>query len=117
MNILKTLAGKNWGADSFVLKKPYMAIVRSKLDYGCFIYGTACGSSINKLETINNEAARIITGAFRSSPINSVLAESQLVPLNVCRNQLLLNYIAKLITLPKHQNCTLIYPSPLLNTQ
>ena len=56
------------------------------------------------LETINNEAARIISGEFHSSPINSLLAESNLVPLNVRKTELLMNYISKVPADKNHQN-------------
>ena len=56
------------------------------------------------MDSINNEAARVITGAFRSSPINSLLAEANLLPLQTRRTKLLLNYACKVLSTKNHQN-------------
>ena len=102
LNILKSIAGKNWGADSTILRNTYLALIRSKMDYGSFIYG--CARPLRKLDVVNNEAARIISGAFRSSPIHSLLAEANLLPLEIRRKQLVLNYASKIVRFPQHSN-------------
>ena len=104
LNILKILSGNNWGADLSVLRNTYISIVRSKIDYASIIYGTAKIKVLKKLDTLNNSAARIITGAFKSSPIPSLLAEANIVPLENRRNQLLINYISNLSANPGNQN-------------
>ena len=75
-----------------------------KIDYGSIIYGTAKNRTLNKLDVINNTASRIITGAFKSSPINPLLAEAGIEPLSVRRDQLLINYTASVLSNPGNQN-------------
>ncbi|XP_078051953.1 uncharacterized protein LOC144478106, partial [Augochlora pura] len=70
LNILKTLAANNWGADQDVLINTYPAMIRSKMDYGCMIYSSATASTLKPLDTVHNPALRIATGAFRTSPIS-----------------------------------------------
>ena len=44
LNILKVLSNTSWGADRISLLKIYRAIIRSKMDYGCQTYGSACST-------------------------------------------------------------------------
>ena len=41
LDILRVVAHTDWGASRIVLLRLYRALVRSKLDYGCIIYGSA----------------------------------------------------------------------------
>ena len=41
LNILKFVSSTDWGADSTVLLNLYKSLIRSKLDYGCIVYGSA----------------------------------------------------------------------------
>ena len=41
MNLLRVVAHTDWGADRKVLLHLYRTIVRSKLDYGSIVYGSA----------------------------------------------------------------------------
>jgi len=40
LNLLKIIAHKDWGADQKTLLTLYTTLIRSKLDYGSFIYGS-----------------------------------------------------------------------------
>ena len=41
LDIIKVVSNQEWGADKYVLLKLYRSLVRSKLDYGCIVYGSA----------------------------------------------------------------------------
>ena len=41
LNLLKVLSHTNWGADRFILLHLYRSLIRSKLDYGAIVYGSA----------------------------------------------------------------------------
>ena len=41
LNVLRMVGHTDWGADKVVLLRLYSALVRSKLDYGCVVYGSA----------------------------------------------------------------------------
>ena len=41
LNLLKVLSFTNWGADTDTLLKLYRSLIRSKLDYGSIVYGSA----------------------------------------------------------------------------
>ena len=69
LDLLKCISRTSWGSDRTTMLRVYRAIIRSKLDYGCFLYGTASRSSLQLLDSIHNAAIRLCTGAYRSSPV------------------------------------------------
>ena len=70
------------------------------------MYNSAHPNVLNKLNSVHNSGIRIATGAYRTSPIYSILTEAQVLPLNLRRKKLSLSYATKIITLPKNQ----VYP-------
>ena len=100
MNIIKVVSNRNWGADSVVLLKLYRSLIRSKLDYGCFIYGSARRSYIRSLDTIHHQGLRISLGAFRTSPVHSLYVVAQEPPLELRREKLGVQFALKLKSNP-----------------
>ena len=56
LNLLQVLAHTFWGADQETLLHLYRSLIRSKLDYGCIVYGFARGSYLRMLDPIQNHA-------------------------------------------------------------
>ena len=81
MNILKKLAHTTWGASRSTMLKLYKATVLSILEYGSPIYTSASESVLKTLEPVHHLGLRLATGAFRSSPTNSLIVESGDLPL------------------------------------
>ena len=52
MNLLRVVAHTDWGADSTTLLRLYRFVVRSKLDYGCIVYGSARASYLESLDRV-----------------------------------------------------------------
>ena len=102
LDILKCVSGTRWGGDKTSLLRLYRSLVRSKLDYACFVYWTASESVLKMIDPVHNAAIRIATGAFRTSPRVSLYAESGEPPLHYRRKQLALQY---------YYSC-LLYTSP-----
>ena len=96
LNILKVLSRTEWGADQTTLLKLYRSLVRSKLDYGCIVYGSASKVALAKLDPVHNQGLRLSLGAFRSSPVESSYVEAHEPPLEIRREKLALQYILKL---------------------
>ena len=96
LNILKVLSRTEWGADQTTLLKLYRSLVRSKLDYGCIVYGSASSVALAKLDPVHNQGLRLSLGAFRSSPVESLYVEAQEPPLEIRREKLALQYFLKL---------------------
>jgi ribonuclease HI len=96
LDIIKVLANTQWGADSTVLLQLYRTLIRSKLDYGCIVYGSARKSYLLRLDTIHHQGIRLALGAFRTSPIQSLYIEGHEPSLRSRRLKLALQYIIKL---------------------
>ena len=102
LNILKCVSRTSYGADRRTLMLFYRSLIRSKLDYGCFIYDSASTSAKRTLDTIHHTALRIVTGAFRTSPVMSILADADEPPLSIRRKMLGMRYACKLRQFPAH---------------
>ena len=100
INLLRVVAHTRWGGDRDTLLMLYRAIVCSKLDYGCIVYGSASTSSLNKLNTIHNIGLRLALGAFCTSPVWSLYAEANEPPLEERRLKLSMHYFFKICAMP-----------------
>ena len=73
----------------------YRAIVRSKFDYGCIVYGTASNTNLRQLDSIHNSGLRLALGAFCTSPVSSLYTEVNEAPLEERRLKLSMHYYVK----------------------
>ena len=96
LGMFRVLSKSDWGADTHTLLQLYKALVRSKIDYGCIVYSSASHHILKQLYSVNNEALRICTGAFKSSPITSLHAECHEMPPQLRHQLLALQYAIKL---------------------
>ena len=112
LDLLKCLSHTTWGADRTTLLRVYRAIIRSKIDYGSSLYCTATEKVLGELDPGHNADLRLCTGAYRSSPVVSLYAESGEPPLKTRRTQLLLQYYARTQQLPSSAMASYIEPPP-----
>lgn len=101
-NILKILSHKRWGADRLCMLRLYRSLVRSKLDYGSIVYGSARHSTLKTLDPIHHSGLRLATGAYRTSPVESLYVECAEPPLELRRNLLSMKYAHKVLSVPDH---------------
>lgn len=92
INVMRCLAGLGWGADVASLKYIYIALIRSRLDYGSIVYGSAAKSVLADLDVIQARALRVCVGAVRTSPVCALQVEAGEMPLWLRRKQLGANY-------------------------
>ena len=109
LNLLRVVSSMDWGADRKVLLRLYRTLVRSKLDYGCIVYGSARQSYLRKLDSIHNQGLRLALGAFRTSPVNSLYAEANEPSLNLRRKKLSLQYYLKLKSNPDNPTHQVVF--------
>ena len=102
LNVLKHLSHTSWGADSRTLLRIYEALIKSKLEYGVEAYASACKSNLKKLNSIQNSALRIATGAYRTSPIESLEVLTGTKSLDDSRKEKLANYIVRVLANPSN---------------
>ena len=86
----------DWGADRKVMLRLYRSLVRSKLDYGCVVYGSVRQPYLRKLDSIHNQGLRLALGAVRTSPVTSLYAEANEPSLNLRTKKLSMHYYLKL---------------------
>ena len=109
LQLLRVVAHTDWGTDKSTLLKLYKSLVRSKLDYGCFIYWSARKSYIRCLDSIHHLGLRLALGALRTSPVESLDVEANEAPLSLRREKLALQYYTKLQSCPSNPafECTI----------
>nr|XP_055031454.1 uncharacterized protein LOC129420520 [Misgurnus anguillicaudatus]XP_055031455.1 uncharacterized protein LOC129420520 [Misgurnus anguillicaudatus]XP_055031456.1 uncharacterized protein LOC129420520 [Misgurnus anguillicaudatus] len=92
VNVMRCLTGREWGASCSSLKSIYVALIRSVLDYGSIVVGSAAKSLIKKLEVVQTQALRVCCGAFKTSPAPALQVEMGEMPLDLRRVHLMANY-------------------------
>ena len=80
------VAGEKWGED----------IGKPSTNCTVLIYNTASAGRLKKLDRIHREGIRIYTGAFRTSPVESLHVETNDRLLEERRNELGLGFLYKL---------------------
>ena len=96
LNVMRSLAGCEWRADKETMLLIYQATIRSSLDYGCFVYGSASKFVLARLDVLQARALRLCCGAFRTSPVPALLIEMGEMPLWLRRINVGLQYWVKL---------------------
>ena len=102
LQLLRVISSKDWGGDRTTLLKIYRSHIRSKLDYGCIVYGSARRSYLAVLDPIANQGLRLCSGAFRTSPIESLQVETGEPSLETRRLKLSLQYYMKMKANPEN---------------
>ena len=96
LNLLRVIAHTSWGADQQTFLLLYRSLIRSKLDYGCIVYGSTRSSYLRMLDPVQNQALRLCTGAFRTSPSSSLCVLAGEQPLYIRRRKLSMQYCLRL---------------------
>ncbi|GBO29721.1 putative RNA-directed DNA polymerase from transposon X-element, partial [Araneus ventricosus] len=113
LNILKVLSRTSWGADRTSLLRIYQAVVLSRIDYGCMVYGSARATVLRRLDTIHHSALRICSGAFGTSPVESLYVICHQLPLHLRRQKISALYFFRAQSVPKHPISQLTLPVSL----
>ena len=109
LKVLRVLSHTSWGADRNHLTILYKALVTSKLAYGCEVYSSATRARLSILNPIHNAGIRLASGAFRSSPIPSLLVDAGELPLEFCRQLSLARYWFRIQRIPDSLACRAIF--------
>lgn len=105
VNILKILSNKSYGIKEEYLFNVYNCLIRSRIDYGNVVYNSANAKLLQKLEVAQNASLRIITGSFRSSPINSILCISGYTSLEDRRKMSTISHTLNMMSHNFHPLC------------
>ncbi|GBN26989.1 hypothetical protein AVEN_38262-1 [Araneus ventricosus] len=102
LDLLKVLSSKSWGADYDTLLKIYRALVLSKLDYCSIVYGSAAKTVLQSLDSVHHQGLRLISGAFRTSPVQSLYVMTGELPLQLRREKQCIKYYFKVKSNRRH---------------
>lgn len=76
--------------------------MRSRLDYGAVVYQSATPSALKMFDPVHNLGIRLATGAFRTSPVESLCVEANEWPLILQRTFLSLTYFLRINANTEH---------------
>ena len=113
---MRVVAHTDWGADRKILLRLYRSLIRSKLDYGSIVYGSARKSYLQMLDPIHHQGLRLALGAFKTSPAKSLYVEANEPSLYLRREKLSLQYTTKLSSNPLNPTHNTVF-RPKFQTQ
>ena len=102
LNLLRVVAHTSWGADQQTLLHLYRSLIRSKLDYGCIVYGSARGSYLQMWDPVHDYALRLCIGAYRTFPSSSLCVLANEPPLYIRMRKLSIQYCLKRSSSPQN---------------
>lgn len=108
LNIFNVLAGPSWGVHPIHLRRLYIAIIRSRLDFASFLFDNSAKCHIYKLDKIQNQAMRVIGGFIKSCPIRAMESELCLPPLHIPRNYLVNKYLLKAMSVDGNESVCVV---------
>jgi ribonuclease HI/endonuclease/exonuclease/phosphatase family metal-dependent hydrolase len=100
LNLFKMMASKKARMSPLLQLRAYKALVGAKIDYGAPLLTKANKTHKAKLETVQNQFLRTITGARRSTPANLLKIETGIEPIEDRWNWLATSYFTKLSNKP-----------------
>jgi len=95
INVLKYLSGTSWGADRTSLLMVYKSLIRSHLDYGSPVHGSASEAILRRLDVFQNECLRMCLRVLRCTRVARMEVEADIPPLSIRRQQLMVCYSIK----------------------
>ena len=103
-NFLRAVTGTWWGSHPTTLLLIYKSIIRSKLEYGCFLFSSASSSNLKRLNKVQTSCLRNIMGYVRSTPLPGIEVESTCPPFNIRSRWLAGNFLLKSLS---QANCAI----------
>lgn len=113
INLMRMICGVSWGAHPIVFLNVYKAVIRPHFDYSATLISTASKTRLQKLETLQYRALRIILSHFRSTPRQIINYETMELPLFLRRELTAIKYYLSRkqhLHLPIHQHLSEMRP-------
>jgi hypothetical protein len=90
------------GADPTILLRLYTALIRSRIEYGGFLFHSLTKGQMDLPEKIQCNYIRLALGYMRTTPINVTLAEAKIPPITLRLKFLGSNYVTRTLINPDH---------------
>jgi hypothetical protein len=102
MKIMNCVKHTWCGAASVILMRPYKAFIRSRMEYGAFLFHKLKKKRAQNLEKIQYKTIRGALGYRCSTPTNIMLAGAKVIPIFRRFKQLRRNYVSRCYTSSNH---------------
>ena len=106
---LAILHGEQTNKPYYICTYLYRSLIRSKLDYGCVVYGSTRSSYLCMLDPVQNHALRLCLGAYRTSPSSSLCVLANEPPLYLRWKKLSMQYCLKLSATSQNPACSAVF--------
>lgn len=93
--LLRSVSSRSWGSSFPVLRQLYIALIRSKIEYGLEVYGNCSPTDFKKLEGIQAAALRSILGVPKSTSSAACQVLANVPALHYRRAAALARHIAR----------------------
>ena len=102
LSVMRVMSGRRIGARHRVLRSFYVHAVRPIVDYASLALIGIKRKYKDRLETVQNEAARVILGAPRWAKVLNLLVETNLLPLASRIDLTAAQFLSKVIQAPRN---------------
>ena len=85
LNLLKMTLGTAWGPDTKTAMIFYRALIRSVIDYGSELYGSASSTTLSKLTSIQYKSLQMITNTLPTTSLEALQVECGEPPFGIRR--------------------------------
>lgn len=102
LKIISGLRHTWWGADLRLLRSVYFALIRSRIDYGSFLFNGITKLQRVRLDRIQFRALRLSMGLRLSSPTNFILGEAKDPPIYLRTEYLCRSFLSRVFTQINH---------------
>ena len=100
--LMSKLSGTTWGANLKTQLQTYQGYVRPTLEYGMAAWGTCSNAQMEKLNKVQNQSLRRITGGIKSTPITQMETICGIESLPERRDKKILTQFNKMKAHTKH---------------
>lgn len=87
LDILRAVSGTSFGGSRETLQMLYGAHIRSLVDYSLPLISSAAPYLLKKLDVIHSTGMRLVTGAWRSTPLKALFCEAGTLPPDLHREE------------------------------
>ena len=87
LRLIKRLATTTWGANKETLRNLYLGYVRSAMEYALPLQSVASKRTTSSLDTVQNQALRLVCGGMRTSPTAACEIDAGVEPLDLRRER------------------------------
>lgn len=75
LNIIRLLSGSTFGSSKGALLSVYRGLIRSRIEYGCFLYQNSSNNNLKLLDSLQYKALLMCTGGMKGTPLSNLLIE------------------------------------------